>query len=219
MTRADDDLTARARIRDAALWQFAKYGFERTTIRGVAKAAGVSPGLVRHHFGSKEELRDAVDAYVGEQIKLASDEVMKAGQQGSYASAVGTKAAIERFRPYLMHAVTEGSTSLTTFFDLIVESTQQAFEMADAGRTDPPFADVRTRAAVYSAMVVGAQLLRDQVSRVLGIDIDSAEGDRQFTLALLDIYSHPVTTPELAATVRDAFEATSHPESRTVDNG
>jgi TetR/AcrR family transcriptional regulator, regulator of cefoperazone and chloramphenicol sensitivity len=61
---AADDLTARARIRDAALRQFAEQGFERSTIRGIAATAGVSPGLVRHHFGSKEALRDAVDEHV-----------------------------------------------------------------------------------------------------------------------------------------------------------
>ena len=54
------DLTARARIRDAAIRHFADEGYERTTIRGIAVTAGVSPGLLRHHFGSKEELRRAV---------------------------------------------------------------------------------------------------------------------------------------------------------------
>ncbi len=54
---AAEDLTARARIRDAALAQFAEYGFDRATVRGIAGAAGVSPGLVRHHFGSKNGLR------------------------------------------------------------------------------------------------------------------------------------------------------------------
>ena len=39
---APDDLTARARIRQAALSQFAEHGFERTTIRGIAAEAGVS---------------------------------------------------------------------------------------------------------------------------------------------------------------------------------
>ncbi len=44
------DLTARARIREAALRHFAEEGYERATIRAIAATAGVSPGLVRHHF-------------------------------------------------------------------------------------------------------------------------------------------------------------------------
>ena len=62
MKTADpDDLTARARIRDAALHEFGEKGYDGATIRGIAARAGVSSGLLRHHFGSKQELRDACD--------------------------------------------------------------------------------------------------------------------------------------------------------------
>jgi AcrR family transcriptional regulator len=43
-------------ILDAARESFASAGFERTTIRGVARSAGVDPALVMQHFGSKERL-------------------------------------------------------------------------------------------------------------------------------------------------------------------
>ena len=63
MTRTDpEDLTARARIRDAALLHFGEQGFDRATIREIARTAGVSSGLVRHHFGSKQALREACAA-------------------------------------------------------------------------------------------------------------------------------------------------------------
>jgi AcrR family transcriptional regulator len=55
------DLTARARIREAALRHFAEEGYQGATIRAIAGTAGVSPGLLRHHFGSKEELRAACE--------------------------------------------------------------------------------------------------------------------------------------------------------------
>lgn len=61
---SDSDLTPSARIRNAALDLFATRGVARTTIRDVAGAAGVSPGLVQHHFGTKAGLRDAVNQYV-----------------------------------------------------------------------------------------------------------------------------------------------------------
>jgi AcrR family transcriptional regulator len=35
---------------------FAERGFEGTTIRAIASAAGVDPALVHHYFGSKEDL-------------------------------------------------------------------------------------------------------------------------------------------------------------------
>ncbi len=58
-----DDLTTRARIRDAAVVRFGREGFG-ASLRTVAADAGVSPGLVIHHFRSKEGLRLACDEYV-----------------------------------------------------------------------------------------------------------------------------------------------------------
>src|SRR5256885_15442107 len=56
---------ARAVIRGEALRLFAEYGPDAVTVRQIAAAAEVSPGLVVHHFGSKDGLRQAVDEQVG----------------------------------------------------------------------------------------------------------------------------------------------------------
>src|SRR5689334_166863 len=64
--RSSSDLTAKARIRDQALLLFAERGPDTVTVRDVASAAEVSPGLVMHHFGSKAGLREAVDEHVAQ---------------------------------------------------------------------------------------------------------------------------------------------------------
>jgi len=46
----------RARILDVALDQFRRQGFEETTMRGIAAAAGVSLGSAYYYFQSKEDL-------------------------------------------------------------------------------------------------------------------------------------------------------------------
>ncbi len=51
------------RILDAALEVFSVHGTSNATLQMVAGAAGVSVGLVQHHFGSKDGLIEAVDAY------------------------------------------------------------------------------------------------------------------------------------------------------------
>lgn len=48
--------TTRATILAIARAQFGEHGFERTTIRSIASAAGVDPALVMHYFGNKAEL-------------------------------------------------------------------------------------------------------------------------------------------------------------------
>src|SRR5262245_24079829 len=104
-----DDLTARARIRAAALAQFAEHGYERSTIRGIAAAAGVSLGLVRHHFGSKEALREAVDAHVRAEIRRVSDAIREAGGRGDLDESAVSREAILPFQGYVARALLDGS--------------------------------------------------------------------------------------------------------------
>jgi AcrR family transcriptional regulator len=46
----------RGRILEAARAAFAERGYEATSVRSVATAAGVDPALVHHYFGSKQRL-------------------------------------------------------------------------------------------------------------------------------------------------------------------
>src|ERR1017187_4011474 len=54
-SRAEQRRRTEARILDAAAQVFVTAGYERTTIRAVASAAGVDAGPVMHYFGSKKE--------------------------------------------------------------------------------------------------------------------------------------------------------------------
>ncbi|GAA2466226.1 MULTISPECIES: TetR/AcrR family transcriptional regulator [Streptomyces] len=46
----------RERILEAARAEFAERGYDKTSVRGIAKAAGVDPALVHHYFGTKDEV-------------------------------------------------------------------------------------------------------------------------------------------------------------------
>ena len=59
MSVAQTEAAADAAIVAAARAQFAERGFSDATLRGIADAAGVSVGLVQHHFGTKDGLRQA----------------------------------------------------------------------------------------------------------------------------------------------------------------
>src|SRR5437667_9835830 len=62
-SRAEQRRRTEARILDAATQVFFSAGYDRTTIRAVASAAGVDAGLVMHYFGSKQQLyRRVIDA-------------------------------------------------------------------------------------------------------------------------------------------------------------
>ncbi|MFF8191985.1 TetR family transcriptional regulator [Streptomyces bobili] len=46
----------RDRILAAAREEFSERGYERSTVRGIAKSAGVDSALVHHYFGTKEQV-------------------------------------------------------------------------------------------------------------------------------------------------------------------
>ena len=199
---AFEDLTARARIREAALKHFAEEGYERATIRAIARSAGVSPGLLRHHYGSKEELRTACDDYVFESLHRLNERLLEDPGAGA-----GARPISKRFGRYVARSLVDGSASAGPIFDEMVSMTEQWLTRADASRSDPPTVDRRMRAAVVTAMATGIPLLHDHVSRAIGTDIFEPEGDRLVALALLDIYSHELIDARTAAAASAGFDA------------
>lgn len=81
------DLTGRARIRHAALHLFGAEGYAQTSLRAIAHTAGVSLALIAHHFGSKHQLRDAVDDCVLATFERAAREAA-AGPEGGSGEAI-----------------------------------------------------------------------------------------------------------------------------------
>ncbi|MET7389725.1 TetR family transcriptional regulator [Streptomyces sp. NPDC005529] len=61
-TQTEAGPATRDRILDAAREEFSERGYEKTSVRGIAKAAGVDPALVHHYFGTKEQVFEAAVA-------------------------------------------------------------------------------------------------------------------------------------------------------------
>ncbi|MET9021782.1 helix-turn-helix domain-containing protein [Actinopolymorpha sp. NPDC004070] len=199
-----DDLTARARIRDAAMEHFGNYGFERATIRGIAETAGVSLGLVRHHFGSKQALREACDAHLAQVIHRLSDQVRSGAEPegGSYVAAARVAGA--HYQAYLARALVEGGAA--PVFDEMVDLGTQWHADLDQAQTDPPSASPRVRAAVHTAMALSLTVLQEHVSRAIGVDVMSPEGDNLVARALIDLYSRPLLNKDDAKKALDTIE-------------
>jgi AcrR family transcriptional regulator len=190
MDRSTDDLTARARIRDAAIKLFTERGIEGASIRDIAAEAGVSSGLVRHHFGSKQALREACDQYAKERmLQIGEELVFQGGAAHTNISSVHPMTM--PLQTYLVRSMMDGSETATALF----------LEMVDAGEeftktlgTEP--SDRRAYAAVLAAMKMAVFVLRDQVSTAIGEDIASPSGYTRLTKAMLDVFTIPVVTPE-----------------------
>ncbi|WP_239513903.1 TetR/AcrR family transcriptional regulator [Streptosporangium sp. 'caverna'] len=199
-----EDLTARARIRDAAMLHFGEHGFERTTIREIAATAGVSSGLVRHHFGSKQELREACDAHLVKMVRRLNDQVRADGAYSDVNYVAAARAATRPYQQYMGRALAEGSAE--PLFDEMVRLTEEWLAEADRNRPDPPDVDLRIRATVNTAMALSVMVMHRHMSRVVGVDLLSPEGDQLLSRALIDVYSHPLMSLEDAALVRAALD-------------
>ncbi|WP_424535159.1 TetR/AcrR family transcriptional regulator [Sphaerisporangium viridialbum] len=213
---AFEDLTARARIRDVALRLFAERGIEGTTIRDIAKEAGVSGGLIRHHFGSKEGLREACDEHMLDRMMRIKEGMLRGGTRdtGMFLSVHPT--VLLGYR-YFARAMVDGSPAAATTFDDMVELGEKWLATHGPDHTSDP----RAYAAVLVAMQAGLLVLHDHVSRALGADVFAPEGSLRMIRAMVDFHSHALLSPELAAqaqAVLDELRAQQPPTAAEPDS-
>jgi AcrR family transcriptional regulator len=77
--RTRDPAEKRARVMEAARRLFVERGYSATTTADVARHAGVSEGILFHHFGSKEGLLAAVAGEYGRGLAAAMFEAAPLG--------------------------------------------------------------------------------------------------------------------------------------------
>lgn len=169
-------------------------------------AAGVSPGLVRHHFGSKDELRKACDTYALEAMRSYLEKATTEEGLHDPATVGELRNPLAPLNRYLARALIDDSETAAQIFAEMVAMTEQSLREADKLTTDPATADLRTRATLMVAMALGIPAFQAHISRNIGTDINTPEGDRRIALAILDIYSHPVLTPDSARAMRKGLD-------------
>jgi AcrR family transcriptional regulator len=193
------DLTAKALIREEALALFAERGPDRVSLRSVAAAAGVSPGLVIHHYGSRQGLRDAVDAHV-----LAVFEGMLARLEENGWSEDGATLAesIAAELPpgspvpgYLRRLFTDGGEAGRTLFARLHVASRDLMQTLVAARMMRPVGDPEATAAFLLANDLALFVLRDQIGAVLGADPLSPDGLARWIEVAMTVYAGGVLTP------------------------
>ncbi|MER5338363.1 helix-turn-helix domain-containing protein [Micromonospora sp. NPDC002717] len=209
---AFEDVTARARIRDAAIRLFAEHGIDGTTVRDITQAAGVSPGLLRHHFGSKEALREACDLHVLNRLVKIKEELVLEGKVASPGFLPAVHPTILLSYKYVTRALLDGSPSAAAMFDDMVVLTEQWISKNAPDVTE----DYRAYAAVLVGMQSGILAMHDHVSRALGVDIFTTDGHLRMAGALADFYSHSLLDPEFVAKARGAMEPLRAPNPPTA---
>lgn len=187
--RPPEDLTAAARIRDAALDQFAEHGYAGATMRGIADAAGVSVGLVQHHYGTKRELREACDEYV---FSVVGQGKLDATADGSIADRQflsGLMAAAPRLLRYLARGLTEGTPSATALWNDLVDAAEAFLTQTWPDRYPAGAQRTGDAAAAMGAMHAGAIVLHALVAERLGLEPWEDLASPRLSLAMFDLYA------------------------------
>jgi AcrR family transcriptional regulator len=190
----ESDLTAKARIRDAAMKLFAAEGVAASSLRAVARAAGVSPGLIVHHFGSKQGLIRAVDETVLTRINLALSEVPIEGAADEVIEGrTEVVAAFLRSQPvlcdYLGRALSERTEASAELFHRLFAFAAKDERLIEAGVLRAE-ADPFWRAMHQVVLVIGPLLLRPLIERELGGDLLAEENTMRWARARTDLLRH-----------------------------
>lgn len=159
------------RIRDAALKSFATQGSSGTSLRAVAAAAGVSLGLVQHHFATKAGLIKAVDDYVLAMVithitkpvpDTTSDSVAEIGDR-----VTGMILELPDIVDYVGRALVDGRPVGYMIFDALLNSgTARWNQRGERGETRPDL-DLTWAAVNSLVLALGTFILRGHIERNL----------------------------------------------------
>ncbi|NRQ30794.1 TetR family transcriptional regulator [Nonomuraea sp. NN258] len=147
-TRAERRRRTEERILGAARALFAELGFERATIRAVAKAAGVDPALVMQYFGSKQELFQQA-------VRVTPAVRSEAGVDGLVEELLSTlsvkmgelpQGTLAMMRSMLTHP--EAAASARFVLKAQIDRLEEAL----------PAADARLRAALMTMVMLGVTI-------------------------------------------------------------
>ncbi|SDS02483.1 regulatory protein, tetR family [Brevibacterium siliguriense] len=175
------------KILSAAVAEFAHHGFTKTTVRGIAAAAEVSPGLVIHHFGSKDGLRSACDEHVFERI--AESKAKNAGYAAMAVQMMFDDPEMSTAVDYLVKSLLDPSEHGQRYFDHYVDLVETYITDGFAGYTFRQSEDPRGQAATIAVMALAPSILEHRLHSVLGTE-DTTGMMTRLAPHLLDLYLH-----------------------------
>ena len=166
-----DERSSVERIRNAALKSFATFGTSTTSLRTVAAAAGVSVGLVQHHFGTKAGLVKAVDDHVLGLVIAAIAPPLAEAPADSIAEMGSRVTRIVAEQPdivdYLGRALIDGSPLGTTIFDTLAGLGVARWNKRNERGETRPEIDLTWAALNALVLPLGTLILRGHVERQL----------------------------------------------------
>ncbi len=165
----------RKKLIETAMRLFAERGFDGVTVRDIASACGVSVGLINHHFGSKEGLREAVDAHFMAQFEEVLTASPGEARMTTAQMAVWVDDWIAQHQSdwsvtvgYFRRALLEESDWGARIFARFYEIAQASITRMDARGEIRPDVDRLWLPFLFIYLEIGTTLLDPYIKRILG---------------------------------------------------
>ena len=185
------DLSAAAAIRIAAMGLFAERGYAGVTVRQVAAAAGVSPALVIHHYGSKEQLRAVIDERVAAFAESLLADLDRAPADGGASVAQLFADRLERepaMAGYMRRMLSDGGPAGVDLFGRLYEVTRAGMRQLEQAGVIRAARDDTVRDAFLLCNDLAVLLFRPHLTQVVGIDPLSRDGLVRWSAEVVDVY-------------------------------
>jgi AcrR family transcriptional regulator len=185
--RPVEDLSTRARIRDAAMVEFGDKGFKGATMKTIAAAAGVSVGLVQHHFGTKDGLRAACEERVLDLVRFKTDAV-EAGSITDPQVLSTLMAMGPRVQRYVGRALVEDSPGIREMVDDVMSLGERFLSNHWPVRFPPGTQRTRDAAAVMTAINTSTMMMQSHLARRMLVEPFSEDVLTRIGSATFDVW-------------------------------
>jgi AcrR family transcriptional regulator len=213
---SSEDLTAQARIRNAAIAAFAAEGFQKANVRDIAASAGVSPALVIHHFRSKAGLREVCDEHVLRALlQRAQDEAHPAGVRNGIRDYLANPSEFHEQVHYMVRAIDEDSPAADRFVQAMLDESEAQLSAGVADGSVRPTADARAMSVLTMLISLSLLTMPPAIARTLGHEALNPEVMRRMALPALELYTYGVYTDDTVLTSVVAALSESPPGTGT----
>jgi AcrR family transcriptional regulator len=171
----------REQLLEVAVQEFARNGFEKTSVRSIAKAANASPALLIHYFATKDQLvKEAIIQTLGiwigeEKAALVKDPETRISDWIALVQSGQTK--LQFFRQVLL---ANNQYSEALFEYALLETKQMLQTGIEAGHFGP-LADLVTAATLLTSQALANLVFLPQIENSLGGSIT----DEQVAIKLM----------------------------------
>lgn len=175
---------------------FSEKGFNSVSVREITSAAGVSPGLLIHHFKSKEAfIKACIDEVFGEVLsfKTEPNPLDMNTQLNKWKSNPEFYKTPLKFFKAVMSSNSEYSKQL---FELILDGSRKVLEDGVKNGLVKKPSDLEMTNLVLAVNSLGNILLSDYIRDQLGGEFTDPEYAQGFMQANLEIYTNGVYAPQ-----------------------